>query len=182
MKRNHLRNALKSGAFIVFIALVACSSDTNTNPGADHAQTKSIRAIRRVQPGFSNLKVKQAYTNYIQLKDALFNANTAQVKSAAAALQTALIAVANTKGADLSGKIATASSLEVQRGFLTAVSAEVEKVIKGAKLSSGIVYKQFCPMANDGNGGYWLASEPTIKNPYYGDQMSSCGSVKEEIK
>jgi hypothetical protein len=37
-------------------------------------------------------------------------------------------------------------------------------------------------MANDGNGGYWLSSEPQIKNPYYGDEMLECGEVKEEIK
>ena len=181
MKKNKLVKSLISLAFIVFITLVACSSDPKTNQSAPVAQAKSSKSIQSVQPEFSDLKVKQVYGSYIQLKNAMFNANEVQVKSAALSLKTALTAVSNSKGADLSNKIASAPSLEVQRGLLTSVSAEVEKVIKGSKLASGIVYKQFCPMANDGNGGYWLASESTIKNPYYGDQMSSCGSVKEEI-
>jgi hypothetical protein len=28
----------------------------------------------------------------------------------------------------------------------------------------------------------WLSKENTIKNPYYGSQMLSCGSVVETIK
>ncbi|WP_069659876.1 DUF3347 domain-containing protein [Arcticibacter eurypsychrophilus] len=181
MKRNYLVKSLMSLAFIVFITLVACSSDTKTNQSASVAQANNSKSIQSIPPVFSDSKVKQVYNSYIQLKNALFNANVVQVKSAALTLKTALTAVASSKGADLSIKMASVSSLEVQRGLLTPLSAEVEKIIKGSKLSSGIVYKQFCPMANNGDGGYWLASESTIKNPYYGDQMSSCGSVKEEI-
>ncbi|EOR95146.1 putative Co/Zn/Cd efflux system membrane fusion protein [Arcticibacter svalbardensis MN12-7] len=181
MKRNYFVKTLMSLAFMVFITLVACSSDTKTNQSTPAAETSNSKSIQSVQPVFSDSKVKQVYSSYILLKNAVFNANVRQVKLAAQTLKTALTAVASPKGIDLSNKMANAPSLEVQRGLLTPLSAEVEKIIKASKLSSGIVYKQFCPMANNGEGGYWLASESTIKNPYYGDQMSSCGSVEEEI-
>ncbi|HEY1025575.1 MAG TPA: hypothetical protein VGE26_10450, partial [Sphingobacteriaceae bacterium] len=63
-----------------------------------------------------------------------------------------------------------------------ALTSEVEKLIKASKIKSGTVYKQYCPMAYDGNGAYWLANESDIRNPYYGDEMLECGEVKEEIK
>ena len=44
------------------------------------------------------------------------------------------------------------------------------------------LYLEFCPMANDNNGGYWLSTEKKIKNPYFGSKMLKCGEVKQVIK
>jgi hypothetical protein len=49
---------------------------------------------------------------------------------------------------------------------------------KAAKLSPQPVYEQYCPMKN----AYWLSSEASIKNPYYGNEMLSCGEVKDTLK
>lgn len=37
------------------------------------------------------------------------------------------------------------------------------------------VFVQFCPMANNNSGGYWLSLDQKIKNPYYGSKMLGCG-------
>ncbi|MBA4058359.1 MAG: hypothetical protein C0490_26815, partial [Marivirga sp.] len=50
------------------------------------------------------------------------------------------------------------------------------------KLSMGILYLEYCPMANNNEGAYWLSNEKEIKNPYFGDKMLKCGSVKETIQ
>jgi hypothetical protein len=44
------------------------------------------------------------------------------------------------------------------------------------------IYYQFCPMENDGKGAKWISKDETIKNPYYGSQMLSCGKTVETIK
>ena len=44
------------------------------------------------------------------------------------------------------------------------------------------VYLQFCPMANNDKGGYWLSKEDQVLNPYFGDAMLKCGEVKEVIE
>ena len=36
-------------------------------------------------------------------------------------------------------------------------------------------------MAGNDKGAYWLSKESKIKNPYFGDEMLTCGSVKETI-
>lgn len=43
------------------------------------------------------------------------------------------------------------------------------------------VYRQFCPMANNNEGAFWLSFDEKIMNPYFGDAMLTCGEVKEII-
>jgi hypothetical protein len=46
----------------------------------------------------------------------------------------------------------------------------------------GSVYVAYCPMANNNEGANWLSNDKEIKNPYFGDKMLRCGSVKETIQ
>lgn len=43
------------------------------------------------------------------------------------------------------------------------------------------VYKIFCSMYDDNKGAYWLSDSKEVKNPYYGEQMLTCGEVQEEL-
>ena len=42
-------------------------------------------------------------------------------------------------------------------------------------------YQQYCPMAFDNAGAYWISDEETILNPYFGDAMLRCGYVENEL-
>ena len=44
------------------------------------------------------------------------------------------------------------------------------------------VYHQFCPMADNNNGAFWLSKEKKVINPYFGSVMLNCGEVKQVIK
>lgn len=49
-------------------------------------------------------------------------------------------------------------------------------------LGSGIdLYKQYCPMAFDNEGAYWLNDAPEIQNPYLPETMPGCGEVTEDL-
>jgi hypothetical protein len=37
-------------------------------------------------------------------------------------------------------------------------------------------------MANKGKGANWLSLDINIKNPYYGNQMLTCGKVVDTIQ
>ncbi|KYG72464.1 efflux RND transporter periplasmic adaptor subunit [Roseivirga echinicomitans] len=43
------------------------------------------------------------------------------------------------------------------------------------------LYVQFCPMANDNQGATWISKDENIINPYFGNQMLTCGSVESVI-
>lgn len=70
---------------------------------------------------------------------------------------------------------------EHQREHFSSLSKnmfEVMKVIKPAYP----VYYDHCPMYSDGKGGDWISKESSIKNPFYGSQMLTCGKIVETLK
>jgi len=44
-------------------------------------------------------------------------------------------------------------------------------------LNNKPLYLEYCSMANDNFGAYWLSFDKEIKNPYYGEQMLACGEI-----
>jgi hypothetical protein len=43
------------------------------------------------------------------------------------------------------------------------------------------LYQDYCPMYNDGKGAIWISETKEIKNPFYGSQMLTCGSLKKTL-
>ncbi|MCJ7759413.1 MAG: DUF3347 domain-containing protein, partial [Gillisia sp.] len=77
--------------------------------------------------------------------------------------------------------ISKTSDIAVQRKHFKHLSAHL---IKGVKLF-GVdqkVYEDFCPMADDSKGAYWLSLSKEIKNPYFGKAMIDCGEIKSTIE
>jgi hypothetical protein len=64
-----------------------------------------------------------------------------------------------------------------QREHFVNFSANFFKLIKAVKLTDKAVYYDYCPMKKS----YWLSAEAGIKNPYYGNQMLTCGSITETL-
>lgn len=119
---------------------------------------------------------------YYQLKDALVNSDA---KSSSGAAQSFLQVLLNDNissiSADLKSKlqkgaqsIAKSDNLEQQRKYFAGLSANMIALAKTVKLSPQPVYEQYCPMQK----ASWLSNEKEIKNPYYGNAMLTCGSVK----
>ena len=81
---------------------------------------------------------------------------------------------------DLTGMAAT-DDIGKQRDYFMTLSKNMYEVIKVSKAIVPVYY-QFCPMADDGKGANWLSMDESIKNPYYGSQMLSCGKTVETIK
>ena len=137
-------------------------------------------------------------TIYYDLKNALVadNATLAAAKGKAMTLALRKIEVKNWTAKQrnfyepLSKKLATdaeqignnAGKIDDQREHFVTLSKNISEVAKTLKINTETTYLQFCPMANDGKGAYWLSKEDKIKNPYYGKSMLTCGSVKETLK
>lgn len=178
---------MKSTSITPFIALlmimttiVGCSADSKKNKDGNKTVKKPSGSAVRVS--FKNDMIKPVYDHYIHLKDMLVNSDAKAAQLAATELKKALTKAGNSKGAELAGKIAGTAGIKTQRAEFIGLTAEIENIIRPGTLSAGKIYKQYCPMANEGNGAYWLAGEAEIKNPYFGADMLECGEVKEEIK
>ena len=45
-----------------------------------------------------------------------------------------------------------------------------------------VVYSQYCSMADNNNGAYWLSEQEKVINPYFGEAMLTCGEIKQVIE
>ena len=148
----------------------------------DHAAKKEGEKMNSDMAIFKDAKLGTAYEHYLHLKDALVASKSDEAKKAAAALQKAMKDMAASSAAsEAAAKIAASTGLEEQRKVFSTLSNEMATLVKGGKLSMGMLYLEYCPMANGNTGAYWLSNEKQIKNPYFGDMMLTCGSVKETI-
>lgn len=168
--------AMKKQLTLLVLALVSLGAYAqHDHAAASHAQ-KSI-------PEFKDKKVGIAYGHYIHLKDVLVASNAKEAKTATTELQKALASLDNGKtAAELAGKISASTDLKEQRKTFSDLSNEITTIVKASKLESGSLYVEYCPMANNNTGAFWLSNEKEIKNPYFGDMMLKCGSVKETIQ
>lgn len=72
------------------------------------------------------------------------------------------------------------SDMKHQREHFEALSTDINDLV--ALLGTEkTLYQDFCPMANNNKGAYWLSEVKEIKNPYFGASMLKCGSVKKQI-
>jgi Cu(I)/Ag(I) efflux system membrane fusion protein len=72
--------------------------------------------------------------------------------------------------------------IKQQRLAYAAFNDALYSAIKMFGTMGETIYYQFCPMAKNGSGAYWLSATKEIKNPYYGDAMLTCGETKEVIR
>lgn len=82
---------------------------------------------------------------------------------------------------NLSG-IIQMEGIEMKRSHFSIVSNNLTKAIEiFGNPGKKTLYYQYCPMAFDDKGAYWLSDEKQIRNPYFGDVMLKCGEVKKEF-
>ena len=133
---------------------------------------------------------------YFELKNALVAGDAAAATQKAAAMQTAMTTI---DVASLSGDLATkwsthsaqlaealaaqvsSSDLAKQRSAFLPLSRSLIASVKAFGPLEKPVYVQYCPMAFDNSGGDWLSASEEVFNPYFGDAMLHCGTVKETI-
>lgn len=127
-----------------------------------------------------------ALTAYYGVKDALVSTDAANAKMQATELVAALT---NVDGAKLSAAdkkalvaaktnataISKTTDVAAQRKQFESLSASMITLVKATKPAKS--YVQYCPMVD----ASWLSDRKEVRNPYYGDKMLKCGSVKEEI-
>lgn len=73
-----------------------------------------------------------------------------------------------------------AGKIDHQREHLASLSKDVSDLTALFGTTQKL-YQDYCPMYNDGKGAVWISEAKAIKNPYYGNQMLTCGSVKKEF-
>jgi len=185
-----MRNVIKWALpFTAIILLTACgdnkSAEAEGNSHANHSEATAPTppAAQAQNAAIKDENLNAVYQHYMHLRTALTNGDVAEAKVASNAIEAGAQQLqGGTFIAASAAKITAAPDIEAQRTAFSTMSNAMIDLVKQSGLNSGELYVEFCPMAFDDKGGYWLSSEKEIRNPYFGDKMLECGEVKETIK
>jgi membrane fusion protein, copper/silver efflux system len=149
----------------------------------------------KVSKDFQN-QLKAVFNDYIKLKDALVKDDSNNVMAESEKLLDNVSKVdmklltdnethvnwmrleKEIKASAMS--ISNTSDIKEQRDHFKHLSSHLINAVQLFGVNE-TVFVEFCPMADNDNGAYWLSKEEKILNPYFGDAMLSCGSVKQTI-
>lgn len=141
--------------------------------------------------------LQQVISSYLSVKNALTKDNGVEVRAAAKSLYDAiqhvpmdkLTAVQHKVWMEYNAKLSYdaehikgTDELEHQREHFSKLSLNIYAMLQALHTNTIDLYYQFCPMANDGKGAYWVSESEIITNPYFGKKMLKCGSTKETLK
>jgi Cu(I)/Ag(I) efflux system membrane fusion protein len=143
------------------------------------------------------VQLTAVYNAYLEMKNAFVNSDADAVSISSARVQSA---IGETDMALLSGDahllwmdhmenlagmlrvIEQSDDIEEQRHQFALLNALFYRTVKSFGLNGKVVYYQYCPMAEDDSGAFWLSETEEIRNPYFGDMMLKCGENREIIK
>lgn len=170
-------------------------SDTVSTSATIDMTTKKVEN-QEVKDQVQNFSIKPIVKDYLALKNALVADNDKAAANAGKQLLATLqkvdmkIIPANkhNKYMDIAEDAkehaehigTNAGKIDHQREHLALLSKDISDLIVLFG-STQKLYQDFCPMYNDGKGAIWISEAKAIKNPYYGSQMLTCGSVKKVL-
>lgn len=167
------------------------------NPGKEHNRTPLELASNT---GPFNQSYNELLNSYYTLKDALVKSDTAEANASSLSLGEA---AGQLKVDDISGDT-SGTIKETVRYYMEALKTSANTVLAGEDLEAKRkefevitdavwsltrivrydgqkIYYQYCPMAFDNKGAYWLSDKPEIVNPYFGSKMLNCGEIADSL-
>ncbi len=164
----------------------------------DMPMQKQKMKAENINPKFKQ-QLGGIVTKYLAIKDALINDDAVKAKAAAKNMKTAIGTVNMKLLTDNNhhmewmnaskmlkkqlDKLSGESDIEKQRTVFSKLSDDLTDLVQvlGVDMGGKKLYQDFCPMANNSKGGYWLSTDKPIKNPYLGQKMLKCGDMKRTI-
>ncbi len=170
---------------IVAMSIMSCGSKKTGE--MDHSgHDMSMEKEKSTEMQASTLpknKAQEIISAYLTLKDALVQTDgtlaSESAKSLASVAEGSEEVASKIKAS--ADQIAGTSDAEEQRKIFSTLSDDVYSLVKSTDANDETLYLQYCPMAFNNTGASWLSAEKEVLNPYFGDKMLKCGSVKEEL-
>lgn len=185
------------------VGLVNCSGDKKHNTAADHESHNDHASGEEASaPQFQvdekfKYQLTAVFSAYLELKESFIESDVNQISSAAAATEEALedVDMKLVTGAahhdwmtyltpmqNALREIQATDELDAKRKSFRTLSDNLYKSVKAYGLDNKEAFYQYCPMAFDNEGAYWLSGEEKVRNPYFGDKMLTCGEVTEKLR
>ncbi|WP_111597551.1 DUF3347 domain-containing protein [Chitinophaga skermanii] len=185
-------------ALMALVAFTACNN--NTSEAKQNIDKDTLGSLNAPYSDVFYDSLKTAMSSYYSFKEALVRADSVGADEHALSLQHHLDSLpfataggdttkivllqeaASNIHAEIAGMLLEKSDLEKRRASFEAVSDMLYDFVKATGLKGATVYRQFCPMAFNDRGAYWLSDKSVVRNPYFGDEMLGCGEVTDTLQ
>jgi hypothetical protein len=187
------------GLAVAISSLAACNSNTEDKTEKHETSDRSITdsGVNVDGSQLATGDISNVTAAYMGIKNALVNDNAGEAAAAGKTIaeairqldenaltadQKKIVAEVKTVIIEHGEHIAeNAGAIAHQREHFEMLSKDMYDMVKVFGTSKTMYYAH-CPMFNNNKGGSWLSNEKDIKNPYMGQEMVTCGTVKEELK
>ncbi|MGH1384028.1 efflux RND transporter periplasmic adaptor subunit [Kordia sp.] len=167
--------------------------NNSSNKETDHTNmNERLEVSEKFQQQLNSI-----YNEYINLKDALVKEDSKSISTSTSTLLNNLTKVdmkllsdnkAHNHWMSLEKEIKSSvtsisetSDIKAQRDHFKHLSSHLINAVQLFGVNEK-VYLEFCPMADNNKGAFWLSKEEKVINPYFGDAMLTCGEVKQVIE
>ena len=190
-----MKNIILSAIAMSFV-LVSCNQKNKQEETVNSETSKPETETATVKVNPTSFSIKEIVTDYLSLKNALTKDDSNGTADSGKALVKTLgkIDMKKLSGEqmktymDISDDVKehaehigdNAGNIAHQREHFVLMSKDINDLITTFGTEQKL-YQDFCPMADEGKGAIWISELKDIKNPYYGSEMLTCGSVRKEF-
>ncbi|HRO42021.1 MAG TPA: DUF3347 domain-containing protein [Flavipsychrobacter sp.] len=186
-------------AMFVAFAAIGCNETNEKEAATANTEARPAAPVESKLDEKGTEQLMNVVTNYYELKDALVATDAAKTDVAANNLNVSVDSMNaylkndSANGATFVSLLDTISmsskkiiaendnTTEKKRVHFEKVSDMMFALLQKAALKNAGVYRQYCPMAFNDKGAYWLSNETEIRNPYFGKKMLECGEVTDSL-
>lgn len=155
---------------------------TNSYSAAFNEQvTNTLNAYYNLKDAFVASDTAKANTAGIQLKMLLDSLKLDEVNTVDSLGYQSIVGRPGDVASEITGMLGE-KDLEKKRESFEMISNAFYDMMRVIKPAGATIYYQYCPMAFNDKGAYWLSNKDSIRNPYFGKKMLTCGEVRETLK
>ncbi len=200
LKKNIPMKKIIITAFVALLGIAQIACAKNNQKTTEITKTPITKIVQDTDLGKVEAATKKQLNDllnaYYAVKDALVATDGKVAKSKSSEFMAVLAKVETSKMSEPQKKVWLSYAEKIkfnaqhinetedtnhQRDYFQGLSDNLYAIIKAFKANSMTAYRQYCPMAFENKGAFWLSDKKEVRNPYFGNKMLKCGSVKEEL-
>ncbi len=181
-----------NGTFTVDAAAQLQGKKSMMNQGSEEDEAKmpemKIELSEAAQDAFG-----KSLKPYLKMKEAFVDSDAQSVSTFAKATLKEILSIPESELGKMEEshlskikKMLTAitgkDDIESQRSDFVILNQNMVPLAKNIDVVEPGVFILKCPMADNNNGAFWISADKEIRNPYYGEQMMTCGSVVDSVQ
>lgn len=186
---------MRSAIILVITAFFACN-EAPKQPAAARAESGPLKApyaavfydsLQATMDAYYDLTdgLSQGNVTYTDKWAAILKQHVDSLPLGALQMDSAKLGAIRMAAGSISAELAGIlgeKDLEGKRAGYEAVSDMLYDIVQSTGLKGKTIYRQYCSMAFNDRGAYWLSRSSKLQNPYFSNGMLGCVEVTDSLR